>query len=116
MWPGASGKVAAGPSPGAAAVVTALVLLYASLRAHELEWLSATWLRVTIGVIGNKDWLATPWLQVTIGVALPILTLAAALLMVSSIRYTHVVNQYVRGKRSFGYLVKLINCAGISGN
>ncbi len=36
------------------------------------------------------------------------MTLACALLMVSRFRYPHLVNQFIRGKRPFGYLVKLV--------
>jgi len=35
---------------------------------------------------------------------LPILVLAAGLLMVSHLRYPHLVNRYLRGKRSIGRL------------
>jgi phosphatidylserine synthase len=39
---------------------------------------------------------------------LPLATLAAAVLMVSRVKYPHVVNQYIRGKRPFNYLVKFV--------
>ena len=39
---------------------------------------------------------------------LPVMTLVAACLMVSRIRYPHFFNQLVRGRHSFQYLVKLI--------
>jgi CDP-diacylglycerol--serine O-phosphatidyltransferase len=74
------------PSPGAAAAVAASVLLLC----HYPEWLTQSW-----------------WYWTT-SFALPALTLAAALLMVSRIRYPHLVNQYIRGKRPFNYLVWLV--------
>ena len=39
---------------------------------------------------------------------MPVITLIVALLMVSRFRYPHVINQYVRGRRPFSYLVKIV--------
>ena len=36
--------------------------------------------------------------------------LAMGLLMVSRFSYPHIVNQYIKGRRPFGYLVKLVLC------
>lgn len=74
------------PSPGAAAAIVALSLLFTA----------------------NKDWLLAPALAVTASIALPALTLAAGLLMVSRVRYPHVVNQYIRGKRPFNYILIIL--------
>ncbi len=78
------------PAPGAAAAVAALVLLFDHLPHIESGWRSQ------------------PWLLAAVGVALPAVTLAGGLLMVSRFRYTHVINQYIRGRRPFGYLVKIV--------
>ena len=78
------------PSPGAAAVIAALVLLFEHLSEIDTGWRSATWLLVAVAV------------------ALPVATLLTALLMVSQFEYPHVINQYVRGRRPFNYLVKLV--------
>ena len=40
--------------------------------------------------------------------ALPVVSLAAALLMVSRISYPHVIDQYVRGRRSFAHVVRVL--------
>jgi CDP-diacylglycerol--serine O-phosphatidyltransferase len=48
------------------------------------------------------------WMCAAISIVLPVMTLAVGLLMVSRFRYAHVVNQYIRGKRPFSYLVKLV--------
>ncbi len=40
--------------------------------------------------------------------ALPCITLGTAILMVSRIRYPHVINQYLKGKKPFGYLIKIL--------
>ena len=76
------------PTPGAAAAVCTLVLL--------------------LGHLMNKGWFPTPTLLLIAGIALPVVTLAAGVLMVSRLRYPHPINQYIRGRRSFGYLVKLV--------
>jgi CDP-diacylglycerol--serine O-phosphatidyltransferase len=40
--------------------------------------------------------------------ALPFLTVAVAVLMVSQVRYPHVLNAYLRGKKPFSYLIQAI--------
>jgi CDP-diacylglycerol--serine O-phosphatidyltransferase len=44
----------------------------------------------------------------TVIYALPFLTLAVAMLMVSRIRYPHLINQYIRGKKPFTYLIRAV--------
>ena len=78
------------PIPGAAALVAALVLLFTGLTRIETGWRSGGWVLIVVSI------------------TLPIATLATAMLMVSSIRYPHLVNQYIRGKRPFSYLVKFV--------
>jgi CDP-diacylglycerol---serine O-phosphatidyltransferase len=87
------------PSPGAAAAVASLVLLFHHLRFIDQGRFGSPWL---------KGWLAGDWASAVVGLALPVVTLAAALLMVSNFRYLHVVNHYIRGRRPFSYLVKLV--------
>ena len=79
------------PSPGAAATVAALVIFFNDLAGH-----------IAKGLTSN------PWLLGAVGVALPVVTLLCGLLMVSRFRYPHLVNQYIRGRRPFSYLVKLL--------
>ncbi len=50
-------------------------------------------------------WKSARWLNITVGVALPAVTLAAALLMISRFRYAHPINRFIVGRRSFGYIV-----------
>ena len=91
------------PSPGAAAVVTSLVLLFERvLLGTGRGWLSSPWLNAGAAAASN------PWLLGAISVLLAGVTLAAGLLMVSRFRYVHMVNHYVRGKRPFSYLVKMV--------
>jgi CDP-diacylglycerol--serine O-phosphatidyltransferase len=78
------------PSPGAAAALAAVVLMFISLTERNLAWLP------------GRD------LLVGMSITLPVLTLVSALLMVTRFRYPHLVNQYIRGRRPFGYLLKLL--------
>ena len=48
------------------------------------------------------------WALVAIKLGLPVVVLCAAGLMVSGVKYPHVVNQLARGKRSPWFLVKLL--------
>ncbi len=80
------------PVPGAAAVVISLVLLF-------------NWLTTKIG----PQWDDEIWLLIIFSVLLPVITFVVSLLMVSRFKYAHVVNQYIRGRRPFNYLVKLIS-------
>jgi len=72
------------PSPAAALAVVSLVLLHERLP----------------GITER------PWISQAVIWAMPVLTLAAALLMVSRLRYKHLINQYIRGRKPFGYIVK----------
>lgn len=73
------------PSPGAGGTVAAFVLML-------------------------DDLTKTPWSTIVPRVVwlLPIIVLATALLMVSNIRYPHLVNRYLRGKRSMGRVIVVL--------
>ena len=88
------------PSPGAAAAVATLVLLFDHLM-HLTDSLTGP----SQAIIGPETAL---WFAAIISLALPLMTLAAGLLMVSNFRYPHVINQYIRGRKPFAYLVKLV--------
>jgi CDP-diacylglycerol---serine O-phosphatidyltransferase len=45
--------------------------------------------------------------------ALPFATLGVAILMVSRVRYPHVVNVYLRGKKPFSYLIRVLLFLGL---
>lgn len=45
--------------------------------------------------------------------ALPLATLGVAVLMVSRVRYPHIVNVYLRGKKPFGYLIRVLLFLGL---
>lgn len=71
------------PSPAAAGVVASAAMLYAELAQSHIS--------TTIVVAG-----------------LPFAVLAVALLMVSQVRYVHLVNRLFRGHSSFGRLVEVL--------
>ena len=76
------------PSPGAAAAVIGAVLIQQDLRNLGLE---------------GYNW-ARP-LAAVMTCLLPVIVLGAGLLMVSAIRYPHMVNRYLRGRRSIARLL-----------
>lgn len=81
------------PSPAAAGVIASLVWLYSDIcRNLELD-------------IGPQ--FAAVSSQIII-YALPPITVAVGLLMVSPIPYRHVVNHLIRGRRPFGDVVRLV--------
>jgi CDP-diacylglycerol---serine O-phosphatidyltransferase len=82
------------PSPAAAGVVMALVLIYLDMPTKK--WLSDA---------------AADWGQRVIIVFLPAMVVAAGLLMVSRFRYPHVVNQWIRGKKPLTTLLKVLALA-----
>ncbi len=82
------------PIPGAAAVVTSLVLLF-------------TYIFVELAK-DKSQWPANPVLLAAVGIILPLTTLLCALLMVSRYRYPHIVNKLIRGKKPVNHLVQVL--------
>ena len=76
------------PSPGAAAAVIGAVLIQQDLRG--------------LGFDGYR-WARS--LSFVMTCLLPVIVLCAGLLMVSAIRYPHMVNRYLRGRRSIARLL-----------
>jgi CDP-diacylglycerol--serine O-phosphatidyltransferase len=76
------------PSPGAAAAVVGAVLIQQDLAHLGYRWAQRTSTVVTY--------------------LLPLIVLGTGLLMVSAIRYPHLVNRYLRGRRSVGRLVGVL--------
>ena len=80
------------PSPGAAGAVVGMVMIQQELR------------RLAQAADSNVLWAIA-----YIGVALlPVIVLGTGLLMVSAIRYPHVVNKYLRGKKSIARLMGML--------
>ena len=83
------------PAPAAAGAIASLVVLHQEFfyRASGLgDWLTS----------GSVSWLAPLLVK-----GLPAVALVLGLAMVSRIPYVHLVNQYMRGRRSFRHLVRL---------
>jgi CDP-diacylglycerol--serine O-phosphatidyltransferase len=76
------------PSPGAAAAVVGVVLIQ-----QDLSHLGYHWSRVAAEIVTYL---------------LPLIVLGTGLLMVSAIRYPHLVNRYLRGRRSVARLVGVL--------
>jgi CDP-diacylglycerol--serine O-phosphatidyltransferase len=81
------------PSPAAAGVVASF-----PIALYGLDDLLDGGLSEAIG----------QWLIPTVKILLPWITLAAAFLMVSRVRYPHVFNQFFRGQRSRQHIIQLL--------
>ncbi len=75
------------PSPAAAGLVCSIVLFYEDMR----------------GTLGSTTTMFR-FVETTVVVLLPLLTIMAGLLMVSRIRYPHMINQYFRGRKPLTHL------------
>jgi len=82
------------PSPGAGGAIAALVLMQQDLSL-------AQWHNSVITSIASSAACACVW-------CLPIVVLATGLLMISNVRYPHLVNRYLRGRRSIGRLILVL--------
>jgi CDP-diacylglycerol--serine O-phosphatidyltransferase len=85
------------PTPGAAGVIVSLVIFH----------------QETVPDIAEHSPQACLVLGETILYLLPVLALWLAVLMVSRIRYSHVINQYIRGKKPFAHLIRAMLFFGL---
>jgi len=85
------------PTPAAAGVIVSLVIFYQ----EELPELTA-----------DSAWMYH-FFENAIMYALPFLALGVAVLMVSRIRYPHVLNQYIRGKKPFAHFIRVLAVVGL---
>ena len=85
------------PTPAAAGVVVSLVIFH-----HE-----------TLPELSNKSTQAYVICENAIIYALPFLVLGVAVLMVSRIRYPHIINQYIKGKKSFAHFIRILLFLGL---
>lgn len=88
------------PSPGAAGIVAALVLMQQALTGHYIELYEKAQYGAWLTFLGTCIRVVT-W-------GIPVMTLVAGLLMVSAIRYPHIINRYLKGKKSIGRLVTIL--------
>jgi CDP-diacylglycerol--serine O-phosphatidyltransferase len=80
------------PSPVAAGVVASLIVLNQDIIKK---------------IDGTQPFFSYMGHNIIIAI-LPFVTLAVAVLMVSRIRYPHILNQYLRGRKPFAYLIRAI--------
>lgn len=85
------------PTPAAAGVIVSLVIFQ----------------QETLPQLAAKNTLAYLICEDAIIYALPLLALGTAALMVSRIRYPHIVNQYIRGKKPFAHLIRVMVFLGL---
>jgi len=84
------------PSPGAGGAVVALILMQQDL-AEEARVLQVKWLASTAGIMSDA-----------LVIALPLVVLVTGILMVSNIRYPHMVNRYLKGRKSIATVVMMV--------
>lgn len=84
------------PSPAAAGTIAAFVIAQPSLRRFAVSG-SARWIRSL-----------AEWATGATVLLVPALTLLLAWLMVSRIRYPHLVNKLLRGRRPYQHVVQLL--------
>ena len=80
------------PSPAAAGVIVSLIIFH----------------QETLPEILDKNAITYALCESAIMYALPLLALGVAMLMVSRFRYPHVLNQYLKGKKPFAQLIRVL--------
>jgi CDP-diacylglycerol--serine O-phosphatidyltransferase len=83
------------PTPAAGAAIAAFAILFYTLR------------------LDSNEFIYKQQVDTAVQNVLPFFAFLVALLMVSRIPYPHVVNQALRGHKSFGYLVGLVTALAI---
>jgi CDP-diacylglycerol--serine O-phosphatidyltransferase len=85
------------PTPAAAGVIVSLVIFH----------------QETLPDLSAKSTHAYFICENAIVYALPVLMLGVAVLMISRIRYPHILNQYIKGKKPFAHLVRALVFLGL---
>ncbi len=85
------------PTPAAAGVIVSLVIFH----------------QETLLGLSSGDAKAYNLCENAAIYALPLLALGAAVLMVSRIRYPHILNQYIKGKKPFAHLIRALLFLGL---
>jgi CDP-diacylglycerol--serine O-phosphatidyltransferase len=85
------------PSPAAAGVVVSLIIFH----------------QETLPELSVKSAQAYLICENAIMYSLPFLALGVAVLMVSRIRYPHILNQYIKGKKPFAHLIRVLLALGL---
>jgi CDP-diacylglycerol--serine O-phosphatidyltransferase len=92
------------PTPAAAGVIASLVIFHQETVPDILMHPDRNW---------SAGGLVNFVLDDLIIYLLPMLALGLAVLMVSRIRYAHVINQYIRGKKPFAHLIRALVFFGL---
>jgi len=87
------------PTPAAAGVIVSIVIFHQEIILPELA-------------VGNTRAFLN-FCEDGVIYALPFLALGLAVLMVSRIRYTHIINQYIKGKKPFAHLIRVLLFLGL---
>jgi CDP-diacylglycerol--serine O-phosphatidyltransferase len=82
------------PTPAAAGVVVSLIIFHQEIILPELS--------------GSETPAYLGFCESAIIYTLPFLVLGVAILMVSRIRYPHILNQYIKGKKPFAHLIRVL--------
>lgn len=85
------------PSPAAAGVIASFPIGVSELKQHLSNAGTAAWAQSVAA-----------WVWPVLTILLPLITLSVAVLMVSRIRYAHVFNQLVRGRRSRKQILQIV--------
>lgn len=85
------------PTPAAAGAIVSLVIFH----------------QETLSELSAKNAQAYSICENAIIYALPFLVLGVAVLMVSRIRYPHILNQYIKGKKPFAHLIRVLLFLGL---
>ncbi len=90
------------PSPAAAGTVASFMIAYPEIQelARSLDDDPTAWQRIVHS--------AALYLQPALEFLVPIVALACACLMVSRLKYSHVFNQWFRGRRSYRHILQLL--------
>jgi CDP-diacylglycerol--serine O-phosphatidyltransferase len=91
------------PSPAAAGVIVSLVIFNQETVPDFLAHPGRDWAAGFVSFL----------LDDLMIYSLPIITIGAAVLMVSRIKYAHVLNQYIRGKKPFAHLIRALLFFGL---
>jgi CDP-diacylglycerol---serine O-phosphatidyltransferase len=85
------------PSPGAAGVVAASIIFFGAIQSGSPHILPFHVPQLVINFVNS----VFPY-------TLPVILLLSSVLMVSRISYGHLINQYLRRRRSFAYVVRIV--------
>jgi len=87
------------PTPAAAGVLVSLVIFHQEMILPEL--------------VAKNNQVLFSFCENVIIYLLPLLALGVSVLMVSRIRYPHIINQYIKGKKPFAHFIRILLFLGL---